>query len=167
MNLHTLLKQLVLVFIILSSLTASSCKKEEIQQKARVYFTYEVGYHQSGTQPDGSKTEQCVTGDGMCAFEVRNSGWRPAGRLPEGQGYGYLTLNGRFKPQMVIYMPFLALGTYQQHYADGTADIPGEWKLAAKLLTGIGLTDGYTISMGSYSIGVGQDDGYEVLIVSF
>jgi hypothetical protein len=143
-----------------------SCKKVDLQSKARVYFTYEVGYTQSKLQPDGSMQDECISGDGMCAFEVRDAGWRPSGRLPEGQGFGYLTLNGQLKPQLVIYMPFMALGTYQQHYADGTADIPGEWKLAAKLVTGIGLTDAYTVSMGGYKISVGEEDGYEVLIVS-
>lgn len=165
-----MLKSLKILFAcgaaaILLSFTA--CKKPDVTNVSRVYFTYEIGHHQLSTRSDGTQFNECVQGDGMCAFEVQQPAWRPSRALPDGQGFGYLTVTPRLKLQMVIYMPFLSLGTYQQHYADGVAQIPGPWKVAARLVTGLGLSDGYTVSMGNYSIGTGVEDGYEVLIITF
>ncbi len=146
----------------------SSCKKtDDIKRASRVYFTYKVGYNSGTKNPDGSTGNACVKGDGMCDFEVRKSGWRPTGTLPEGQGFGYMTVTSGMKLRMVIYMPFMNTTTYREHYADGIAHIPGPWKVGVELLTGVGLTDGYSVSMGDYQVALGQEDGYEVLMVTY
>jgi hypothetical protein len=146
----------------------SSCKKtDDIKKVARVYFTYTVGYTSSVKQADGSVREECGSGDGMCAFEVREPGWRPSGKLADGQGFGYMTVTSGMKLRMVIYMPFLSTATYREHYADGVANIPGPWKVALQLVTGVGLSDGYSVSKGDYRIGLGYEDGYEVLIITY
>ncbi len=142
----------------------SSCKKKDIIESTRVYFTYGVGYY---GQLNGN-AEQCTAGDGVCDFAVRNADWRPAdGVMPDGQGFGYLTLTTDLKLRMVIYMPFLSLSTYKAHYADGVASLPGPWKLALGLTAKLGIIDGYTVSMGDYTVGMGTEDGYDVLIVQF
>jgi hypothetical protein len=142
----------------------NSCKKKDIIESSRVYFTYGVGY---AGGLNGS-SDQCISGDGVCDFDVRSADWRPTGgALPEGQGFGYLTLTTDLKLRMVIYMPFLATNTYKEHYADGVASLPAPWKLALGLTAGLGIVDGYTVSMGDYTIGLGVEDGYDVLIITF
>ncbi len=146
----------------------SSCKKnDELKKVSRVYFTYKVGYNNSVRQADGSFRDECAKGDGMCDFEVRKPGWRPAGTLPEGQGFGYMTVTSSMKLKMVVYLPFMNTTTYREHYADGIANIPGAWKVGIELLTGIGLSNGYTVSYGDYAVGLGSEEGYEVLIITY
>jgi hypothetical protein len=128
-----------------------------------VYFTYKIGYYE---QPDLAPG-QCVPGDGVCDLDIMDAGWRPPGRMPEGHAFGYLTLTEKLKVKMVIYMPFLPTETYKKHYADGVASLPGPWKLAAQITTKLGIIDGYTVSMGDYTVGLGQEDGYDVLIITF
>lgn len=147
-------------------LTAVSCKKSDVENKTRVYFSYKIGYSESYTQPDGSAGERCIAGDGMCNFELRPD-WRPTGPMAEGEGFGYLTLTSSLKLRMVIFVPYMTANTYKQHYADGVASIPGPWKVATKLVTGLGLTDGYSVSMGDYSIALDTEDGYDVLVITF
>jgi hypothetical protein len=137
-----------------------SCKKEDVTDRTRVYFTYRIGYYQ--TEPQ----QQCIAGDGLCDFEIKDN-WRPSGPMPEGYGFGYLTLDSKLKLKMVIYMPFLAVSTYKQHYEDGVASLPGPWKVAAELTTKLGLIDGYTVSVGDYEVALGNEDGYDVLIITF
>lgn len=138
-----------------------ACKKEDTQSKARVYFTYRIGYYQETPQ------QQCLAGDGLCDFEVRDYGWRPASTMEDGYGFGYLTVTPKLKLQLVVYLPFLSANTYRQHYEDGIANLPGPWKVAAQLTTKLGIIDGYTVSAGGYSIGLGKEDGYDVLIITF
>jgi hypothetical protein len=146
----------------------SSCKKsDDLKKVSRVYFTYKVGYSSSVKQADGSNRSECVNGDGMCDFEVRKAGLRPAGTLPEDQGFGYMTVTSGMKLKMVIYMPFMNTATYREHYADGVANIPGHWKVAVQFLTGVGLSDGYSVSMGDYKVGLGTEDRYEVLVITY
>jgi hypothetical protein len=142
-------------------LTMTSCKKEDAKIEPRVYFTYRVGYYQSGT------SEQCISGDGLCDFEVRKKSWRPESTMPDGYGFGYLTVTSKLKLQMVVYLPFLPTDTYRQHYEDGFASLPGPWRVAAEITTKLGLIDGYSVSMGDYKVSLGQEDGYDVLIITF
>lgn len=163
---HTRFFLAICSILLLGSLSA--CKQsDDLRKVSRVYFTYKVVYTDTTTHPDGTTRSECVEGDGMCDFEVRKAGWRPSGALAEGQGFGYMTVTSSMKLRMVVYMPFMSTATYREHYADGLCTIPGTWKVAAELLTGIGLNDGLSISMGDYSAGLGTEDGYEVLIITY
>ena len=153
----------LLLLCIAFPLLNSSCKKADVQERTRVYFTYKIGYFE---QPEIGQGH-CVAGDGVCDFDIMDAGWRPSGTMPEGQAFGYLTLTENLKVKMVIYMPFLPTETYRQHYADGVASLPGPWKLAAQITTKLGIIDGYTVSMGDYTVGLGREDGYDVLIITF
>ncbi len=153
----------LLLLCITFPLLNSSCKKADVRERTRVYFTYRIGYYE---QVDASQG-RCIAGDGVCDFDIMDSGWRPPGNMPEGHAFGYLTLTNDLKVKMVIYMPFLPAETYKQHYADGVASLPGPWKLAAQITTKLGIIDGYTVSMGDYTVGLDREDGYDVLVIVF
>jgi hypothetical protein len=162
-------KSLLLLILVCISfpLLNLSCKKDEGKDLSRVYFTYRVGYYERTQKSDGSFNEQCIAGDGLCDFVTQESGWKPAGTMPEGYGFGYMTLTTKLKIKMVIYMPFMPTATYKQHYEDGIASLPGPWRVAVEMTRKLGLTDGYTVAMGDYSVGLGHEDGYDVLIITF
>ena len=153
----------LLLLCIAFPLLNTSCKKEDMEARTRVYFTYKVGYYD---QSEG-RPEQCITGDGVCSMDIMDPAWRPAGVMPEGNGFGYLTLTRDLKIKMVIFMPFLPVSTYRQHYDDGVASLPGPWKLAHQITTRLGIIDGYTVSMGNYTVGLDREDGYDVLVITF
>lgn len=145
------------------TLLNTSCKKEDVQERSRVYFTYKIGYYQQA----GTSQGQCTTGDGVCDLDLMDAGWRPSDKMPEGHAFGYLTLTKNLKVKMAIYMPFLPTDTYKKHYEDGVASLPGPWKMAAQITTKLGLTDGYTVSMGDYTVGLEQEGGYDMLVIIF
>src|SRR6188472_1252846 len=105
----------LLLICIALPLLFSSCKKSDVEDRSRVYFTYKIGYL---NQPE-TNNSLCIAGDGVCDFDIMDAGWRPSGTMPEGHAFGYLTLTENLKVKMVIYMPFLPTETYRQHYADG------------------------------------------------
>lgn len=150
------------------ALSFSSCKKAEEKTVAKVYFTYEIGYYEKVEGTAGNPSfSRCTTGDGACSMDVKKPGWRPEGKLPEGYGFGAFRLNAAGQLQMIIYMPNITDGTYRDHYEDGLMHLPGPWKLALEVTSQLGLTDGYSVKMGDYTIRLGKDDGYDVLIVTF
>ena len=153
----------LLLLYIAFPLLNSSCKKADIRERTRVYFTYKIGHYEQIDPVHG----RCVTGDGVCDLDVMDSGWRPSGSMPEGHAFGYLSLTNDLKVKMVIYMPFLPTETYKKHYEDGVANLPGPWKLAAEITTKLGIIDGYTVSMGDYTVGLDKEDGYDVLVIVF
>ncbi|MCB9045092.1 MAG: hypothetical protein H6550_03015 [Chitinophagales bacterium] len=115
-----------------------------------VSTSYRSGYYES----TGPETFKCNPGDGICEFTITAGGMvvpDPGDTYPVDEGAAVFAYKDG-NVMMIIDKETLHSTTYNNLYADGVMSIPGDWVLPEFVTSALGISAGYTIPQGDYTI---------------
>ena len=130
-----------------------------------IVVSYKSGFYTSTPTTNNPDAYKCEPGDAICSFDIDITMSQQV--QPDGWGIVALAKSNNGKLVMCIDKNSLSTNTYNEHYADGILNLPGEWKVQNGITSKLALPSNYIVQQGNYPIQVVTVGSTTVLKVIF